>query len=209
MILELYQLYEIAMSYVPPVLPTLTVNRPFIEAFIAADAPCCALGLVEVKNRQCGFLALHSNTAIPTEISDGGFNFGHSLYGNSTFEVIHFAFEFYGFQTYNVLINPNNAIVQSVLQTMLENRDYFFFSFDEDSGSVTAFRSDIGEDLLGNLTADWTRIQKSSTTDSQYRESLSRFAENPYPQGVLVDWVCGDDINYLDLTHDRLALNPA
>ena len=197
------------MSTAPPGLPTLTVNRSFIEAFIAADAPCCAMGLVEIHDRQCGFLALRTQTPIPPEVSADGFNFGHTFYGTSTFEVVHFAFEFYGFQTYNVLINPNNAIVQAVLQTMLENRDYFFFSLNEGGGDVTAFRSEIGEDLLGNLTADWPRIQRSSTTDRQYREAISHFAENPYPPGVLLDWVCGDDINYLDLTLDRLDLNPA
>ena len=34
--------------------------------------------------------------------------FGHSLLGTAAYEVIHFAFMFYGFVTYNVLINPNN-----------------------------------------------------------------------------------------------------
>ena len=209
MILRLCPLQELAMSIVPPVLPILTVNRSFIQAFITAPAPCCAIGLVEVENRQCGFLALRPQTTIPPEVSEDGFNFGHSLYGNSKFEIIHFGFEFYGFQTYNVLINPNNAIVQSVLQAMIEGNDYFFFSLDEQSGSATAFRSDLGEDNLFNLKNDWQRIQGASTTEHQYRQALSTFAKKPHPPGVLLNWVCGDDINYLDLTSDRLDLTPA
>ncbi|MEM8804543.1 MAG: hypothetical protein AAGF01_00655 [Cyanobacteria bacterium P01_G01_bin.38] len=188
----LCQIDGIAMSPVSPKLPSLTVNRSFIEAFITADAPCCALGMVEVEHRQTGFLALRPETAIPPEVSDIGFRFGHSLYGTSTFEVIHFGFEFYGFQTYHVLLNPNNPIVQAVLQTMLESGDYLFFALDAHSGSATAFRSDLGQHLMSNLAADWERIQMSTTADSQYRQAVSRFAENPQAPGILVDWVCRD-----------------
>jgi len=41
-------------------LPTLTVNRPFMRAFLAADPPCFALGMVEERQRQSGFLALRT-----------------------------------------------------------------------------------------------------------------------------------------------------
>ena len=111
------------MSPVPPVLPTLTVNRSFMEVFLAAARPCCALGLVDVQNQPCGFVALRPEPAIPPHVSATGFKFGHTLYGNNQFEVVHFSFEFYGYQTYNVLINPNNGIAQVVLQRMLERGD--------------------------------------------------------------------------------------
>jgi hypothetical protein len=45
---------------------------------------------------------------IPPEISGLGFNFGHALLGTTEFEVIQFVFHFYGFETYNMLVNPNN-----------------------------------------------------------------------------------------------------
>jgi hypothetical protein len=200
--------FGIAMSPVAPTLPTLTLNRTFMQAFIAADTPCCALGILEVQRRRCGFLALRPDKAIPPDVSADGFSFGHSLYGNRRFEVIHFGFEFYGFQTYNVLINPNNPIAQAVLQTMLESGDYFVFVLDAHKGSATAFRTDLGQHLLTNLTADWDRIQKSTTTERQYHQALSHFAENPEPPGIMLNWVCQDDINYLDLTQDRIDLNP-
>lgn len=112
------------MSDVHPLRPTLIVNRSFMREFIAADIPCFALGVVEERQRQCGFLALHLDQEIPAEISAGRFNFGHALFGNAAFEVIHFAFEFYGFQTYNVLINPNSPLVQGVLAIMIEGGSY-------------------------------------------------------------------------------------
>ena len=41
-------------------------------------------------------------------IADGGFHFGHALFGNTTCEMLHLVCAFPGFQTYNVLINPNH-----------------------------------------------------------------------------------------------------
>ncbi len=103
------------MSNVYPFLPKLTMNGQFIRDFIAEESPCFALGLVEERKQQCGFLALRPDEVIPPEISAVGFNFGHALLGTAEFEVIQFAFQFYGFETYNVLVNPNNHLVKRVL----------------------------------------------------------------------------------------------
>ena len=100
-------------------LPSLIVNRSFMAEFIEAEKPCCALGMVEVEDQYYGFVALRPEPMIPPGATNLGFNFGHTLFGTSTYEVIHFAFEFYGFQTFNVLINPNNAIAKTVLQLMI------------------------------------------------------------------------------------------
>jgi hypothetical protein len=97
------------MSKVYSLLPKLTVNGQFINEFISAQAPCFALGLVEERKRQCGFLALRPNEVIPPEVSSAGFRFGHSLLGTADFEVVHFAFEFYGFETYNLLSSSLNC----------------------------------------------------------------------------------------------------
>ncbi|NJM66890.1 MAG: hypothetical protein HC851_15100 [Acaryochloris sp. RU_4_1] len=190
-------------------LPFLTVNRSFLAEFIAAEKPCCALGMVEVEDQQCGFMALRPEPMIPPGVTDRGFNLGHTLFGTSTYEVIHFAFEFYGFKTFNVLINPNNLIVQAVLKRMIETGDYFFFAIDEQTGIATAFRSEIGDDTLHNLTENWERIQRSSTTEDQYHQVMLKFAANPHPPGILLKWVCQDDIEYLDLREDRMDLTPA
>lgn len=191
-----------------PLLPTLTLNRSFMQAFIAADPPCFAMGLVEEHGRPCGFLGLRPEVSIPADITNQGFNFGHSLYESSAFEVIHFAFEFYGFKTYNVLINPNNPIVQAVLQRMIENGDYFFFAL-EATGRATAFRAEIEQDNLSQIKANFSRIRQSMTTKTQYDLALCAFEDDPRPEGTLLQWVCCDQIDYLDLTTDRMELKPA
>ncbi len=195
-------------SKVVPFRPKLTVNRSFIQQFVDAEPPCFALGLVEEQNRQSGFLALRPEEAIPAEVTARGFSFGHSLLGTSVMEVIQFAFHFYGFHTYNVLVNPNNPVVQAVLDVMVEGGDYFFFALDP-SNHVTAFRADIEQELLSGLTGNMSRIRNSTTTDRQYQKAVDQFSKNPEPEGAMVNWVCRDNVDGLDLTNDRLDLNPS
>ena len=66
----------------------------------------------------------------------------------------------------------------------------------------------MGQDSLVNLKTDWERIQASTTTASQYRQALSDFAKKGYPPGVLLNWVCWNDVNYLDVSQNRLDLTP-
>jgi hypothetical protein len=69
------------MSNVYPFLPKLTMNGQFIRDFMAEESPCFALGLVEERKQQCGFLAMRPAEVIQSEISGLGFNFGHALLG--------------------------------------------------------------------------------------------------------------------------------
>lgn len=139
-----------------------------MREFISADAPCFALGLVEEGKRHCGFVALRPGKTIPREVSNRGFRFG---LGNDDFEVALFAFEFYGFETYNAPINPNNPLARAVLTTMAESGDYFFFALDSNE-RATAFRSDIGQGALMMLKENLARILGSTTTEAQYDKAL-------------------------------------
>src|ERR1700680_2077767 len=132
--------------------PKLTVNGQFMRDFMAEESPCFALGLVEERKQLCGFLALRPAKVIPPEISGLGFNFGHALLGTTEFEVIQFVFHFNGFETYNMLVNPNNRLVKKVLMRMVESGDYFFFAISPNQ-SVTAFRSEIGQKNVAGLSA--------------------------------------------------------
>ena len=196
------------MSGEHPSRPALVVNRLFMQAFLATEPPCLALGMVEERQQLCGMLALRLDETIPPAIADRGFEFGHALFGNTTFAVLHLVFAFPGFQTYNVLINPNNVLVQAVLRTMLDDGDYFFFAL-QPQGQVTAFRADIDSAGLAVLRANRTRLQASTTTEDQYQHAVTSFAAHPDPAGVVLQWVCRDQITALDLTTNRLTLTPA
>lgn len=196
------------MSNVYPLLPKLATNRQFIDDFVAAKAPCFALGMIEERKQELGLLALRPRNIIPPEVMEPGFDFGHSLLGNDHFEVVHFAFEFYGFRTYNVLLNPNNPLVQAVLETMIESGEYFFLAIMPDQG-VTAFRSEIGVENLEGLKDNLARIRSSTTNDVQYQKSLRLFQKHPFPPGQLLTWVCRDNVAYLDIESDRFEMTPA
>jgi hypothetical protein len=163
--------------------------------------------MVEAIGHHHGLLALRPGVDIPSALLDQGFPFGHSLLGTAAFEVVHFAFEFYGFKTYNGLINPRHPVAQTVLTRMIETGDYFIFALGA-SGGVTTFRTEIGQEALSGLKANRSRITHSTTSDQQYRRAVSSFARHPEPAGPLLEWVCRDDPGYLDLSTDRLDLAP-
>ena len=196
------------MSNVHTLLPKLTVNRQFMQDFCDAEAPCFAMGLVEERRRPCGFLALRFTAAIPTEVTNLGFSFGHALLGTSQFEVILFSFRFYGFQTYHVLVNPNNALVQAVITRIIEGGDYFFFAI-RPKHSSAAFRADISADNLSQLKVNWDRIQRSTTSEADYEKAVRQFRLRPNPPGQVLEWVCRDNLDYLDLAQDRMEMQPA
>ena len=59
------------------------------------------------------------------------------------------------------------------------------------------------------LITNLGQIQGSKTTDAQYQRALARFRRHPDPPGQVLNWVCRDNVDYLDLTQDRLEMNPA
>lgn len=100
------------------VLPELAVNQSFMAAFLAAEPPCLALGLVEAEGARCALVVLRPRQAVPRHITAAGFRFGHALLGGAGWEVVHFAFAFNGFAGYNALLNPSDPVARSVLTTM-------------------------------------------------------------------------------------------
>jgi hypothetical protein len=196
------------MSPVHPLRPTLAANRLFMQEFLAADTPCFALGMVEERQRPCGVLALRLDEVIPAAIADGGFQCGHALFGTTAFAVLHVVFALPGFQPYNVLMNPNNPLVQAVLTTMLDDGDDCFFALNA-QGHVTAFRADIGVEGLSVLWANRAHLQHATTTEGQYHQALASFAAHPDPAGILLHGVCRHHVACGDLTTNRMALTLA
>lgn len=190
-----------------PSLPSLTFNRSFLKAFMTETPPCLALGMLEIEQKECGLFALATKHPVPDEITAQGFQFGTQLLGTQDCEVILFTFEFYGFERFNILLNPNNPLVQSVLKHMVNTNDYFILARGE-QGKVTTFRSEPHHDTLYYLAQDIDRILTSTTTDEQYLNMVTRFMKNPNPPGKLLRLVCHETLEYLDLSRDRHEIKP-
>ena len=75
--------------------------------------------------------------------------------------------------------------------------------------SYAAGGPDIPEQDLVGMKTNLPRIQRSTITDAEYCRTLAAFEKYPEPPGVLLKWVCRDKAEYLDLTKNRLDLNPA
>jgi hypothetical protein len=188
-------------------LPKLTLNKLFVRDLMAADPPCFAMGYVEERGSISGFLAMRPDENIPQDSTQQGFCFGHSMLGIGNSQILHFAFEFYGHATYNSLVNPENPIVQSVLTTMIQTKDYFFFAINPDQ-TVTAFRSKLEHSDLAGIETNQKRFKKADCTTEQYEKAFNAFSKNPDPPGQVMKWVCRDNPDYLNLSEHRLELNP-
>lgn len=189
-------------------MPKLTLNELFVRDLISADTPCFALGLVEERKETSGFLALRPSHNIPANISSLGFKLGHSLIGTSQYEAVQFVFEFYGFATYSVILNPNNPIVRQVLSKMIDTQDYFIFAINPDQRANT-FRSNIGGDDLIGLKANLPRIFASGTTNEQYEDLVEKYVKKPLIKSHVLNWVCRDNKEYLDINKYPFEISPA
>jgi len=195
------------MGDVHTFLPRLTLNQLFVRDLMAANSPCFALGYLEERGSKSGFIALRPEVPIPTTSTQQGFRFGHSVLGLEGNPVLHFAFEFYGHTIYHGLVSPGNPIIQAVLTTMLETEDYFFFAINPDQ-TVTTFRSKLESTDLAGLRTNREQFKNESCTPEQYERSVKAFSKKPDPPGQVMEWVCRNNWDYLDLKKYPLELTP-
>jgi hypothetical protein len=169
------------------------------------DAPCFALAMIEERQRPCAALVLNPGVALPAVVSADGFEFGHSMLGGADYEVLHFAFEFRRFETYNVLLNPSNALVQAALRSMVERGGYFIVAL-APARQATVFRADFSRNDLLGLREHYQRLLRSTTSETRYRKADAQFRRRPQPPGLVLNWVCRDDEKYLEPASDPLEM---
>lgn len=182
------------------------MNRRFVNTLLDAKSPSCALGLIEEQGQLYGLVALRPDELVPPTISAKGFELGHRVLSGDGFEVVQMTFEFRGFETYHVLLNPSSPVVRSVLERMIDSDDFFILVLG--AGGVEVFRSEVGQETLFWLQAFLPRLIASRTSGVQYAKSLAAFCRDPAPPGRVLDWLGGDDMRLLDLSADRVELTP-
>lgn len=196
------------MTNVRPLVPRVTVNRRFVHALMSQERACCALGLIEVRKEVFGLLALRPEPPVSSAASADGFELGHQLLVARGGEVVRLSFEFRNAATYHVLLNPSSAVVQQVLGKMLDTGDYFVLVVNA-NGGASAFRSGFGDDSLSGIRQWWPRLQRSTTTEEQYRVAVEQFCRDRAVQGHLLEWTGRDDLSLLDMANDRMEIRPA
>jgi len=197
------------MNNVTRLSPKLTANRLFINDLMedSIPTPSFAMGVIVENEKTCGFLALKADKQIPVEVTSRGFNLGHGILGTDDYKVAQFSFQLYDYEIFHAIINPSNPIAHHVLSAMIEHSAYHFFIINPDK-SVISYRSEFGADDASNIKTNWPQIKNSQTSNTEYNEALRQFSNDPQPPGVMLDWVCRDNLEYLDIQKHPLELAP-
>ena len=191
------------------VLPPLTLNRQFINDFIEADAPCCALGLVRSDGTVSGFFAMKPEGAVPANGLAMGFGFGYRMLETNDREPIgQFMFDFYGFERYSVLVNPSNPLAIKAIELMIEEKNILFLILGPDQRAITG-RNDLSVGDLDGMRDQLRMMLSKRTPQSSFESCVQAFWRNPdLPDLKPLEWVCRDNPAYLDLEIDTAELTP-
>jgi hypothetical protein len=174
-----------------------------------AKPPCFAMGIAEEDGHRSGFFILRPETPIPPEVTQRGMRFGHATRGSLETPMFQFVFEFYDYAAYSGLVPVNNAIVQAVIPTMIENADYLFFVISQDN-IATLFRASFtAADFVGMKT-NWSRFKDVKFPLERYERAVCRMGRDPDPPGSrFIEWVCRENPDYLNISEYGMNFNPA
>jgi len=134
------------------------------------------------------------------------------LLGTTEFEVIQFVFHFYGFETYNILVNPNNRLVKTVLMRMVESGDYFFFAISPNQ-SVTFqvwFRPQASGSASGNVSILSSNLASPASISVSGAGVTSATSPTPAQHSVTLTWdaSASSAIGYRVYRDDGNGLSP-
>ena len=161
------------MSKVYRLLTKLTLNRRFAQDFLdAPPEPCCALSVIEEREQVLPLVAFRPGVVLPYGVAEQGFDFGHSVLGGDSYEIVHFAFKFRGFCTYDVLVNPSDPVVREVIRHLVEHRCYVVLAVDPDQ-HVAAFKAGVGEVTCPALSIT-TRVSHAQSPAGRHTAGCSR-----------------------------------
>ncbi len=81
---------------------------------------------------------------------------------------------------------------------MIETGQYIFFSIEPD-GTATSFSDKLSEKLFESFKVQAECFNTVSCSHAEYETTVDLFSHNPYPTGELLNWVCRDNPEYLEL----------
>lgn len=185
-------------------LPPLTFNKKFIEQFVAENLPCAALGIVETRGQQTGFLAIKTEKPLSDATTQNGFDLGTELLGKKDLIVLlHLILNFDSENIFDVLLNLNAPVTKRVLQLWEKTGNYFFFAF-SDTG-FTAFNQNISD--VWFQESYFEIMEKAKNTNSQYEDSVEIIKrKNDMMHGKYLGMVFQENLDFLDLNGNRFEV---
>jgi len=183
-------------------LPSLTFNELFLQSFLNEEAPCAALGIVEVSKQEKGFIALKADEVV--DDYERGFELGTQLLGNDRFAMLNLVFNFRDNNVYDVLLDLGAPATKRVLRAWEETGDYFFFVIRE--GSLNGFHNTIGSEWY---EYDYFEVMaNANTTESQYYSVVRAFHRKNSGRGTYLNLHYQYNTGFLDLKDNRFEARP-
>ncbi len=186
-------------SNVITLLPPLVFNEKFLKAFVEIEPPCAALGIVEVRGEERGFISIKTEQHIN---GAGGFDLGTQLLGSEEFTMLHLIFNFGHEAMLDVLLNLNAPVAKRVMALWKETGEYFFFAFND--GGMVAFNNKIGQQWHDDNYFNFT--DKASNSIFQFSRAEERFKNSDIPYGEYLAMVFQENTDFLDLTKNRFEM---
>lgn len=190
------------IEFPTPPLPSLIFNRGFIEKMMEEPSQSAALGAVEVRNQEKGFLAIKLETPISKDTTQSGFDLGMQLLEINQCILLHLILNFDRDHVFDVLLNLNAPVVRKVLELWNKTGDYFFFVFSSEGG-MTAFHQIIGEDWHQHNYMGF--IEQADHTADEYEKAVELFLKREHQTGVYLNLILQNDIDFLDLANNRFV----
>ena len=74
--------------------------------------------------------------------------------------------------------------------------------------TVTSFGATLEDSDLVGLKANLERFRQVTCMPAQYEKIVDAFSKNPSPPGQILNWVCRDNKDYLNVDEYPLTLTP-
>ncbi len=181
-------------------LPPMIFNRYFIENFVQEKPPCAALGIVETKGQEKGFIAIKTENDMGDH--QGGFDLGTQLLGSDDFAMLHLILNFNQDNIYDILLNLNSDVTKRVLKVWEKTGDYFFFVFND--GGLIAFSQEIGQGWYDYNYFE--KIEKAKNSTSRYDGAVQAFKRNKMQHGIFLNLSFQNNTDFLDLKEQRFEV---
>ncbi len=182
-------------------LPPLVFNQHFIENFVQEKPPCAALGIVETKGQEKGFIAIKTENDMGDH--QGGFDLGTQLLGSDDFAMLHLVLNFNQDNIYDIVLNLNSDVTKRVLKVWEKTGDHFFFVFN-DGGGLIAFSQEIGQAWYDY--SYFEKIGNAKNSTSRYDRAVQAFKKSKMQHGIFLNLCFQDNPDFLDLTEQRFEV---
>ncbi len=182
----------------------LVLNEKFMHEFTAAEPPCFGMGYLEINGEVNGFFALRPVQSInPADCYDTRFDHSQIQKAHNTISAL--TFEFGASEdSYDVLLNPESPVIHAVLETMIRTQRSVMLLFN--GNAIASSHMKLAGNNLNVIKKILEAQQGITCSEETYDEIHQILSGDRGVHNILMQWVCRNDMTYLDLSTHRYPL---